>query len=79
MWFMVEKCEILCVDSVSNAVERIKGMMIRIGLSKLWLAKQGINQQEARSLVIKEVNKERLANNRRLLNNQVVCQIAESV
>lgn len=72
---MHELCVLLKVDSSKKAAQRLQEIMARIGLSDTWFSAHGFDPTEARDYVAQEVNAERLANNPRKLDVELLARI----
>lgn len=76
---MHEICMPLGVDSPKKAAQRIREIMARIGLSDAWFSAHGFDPAEARDYVMQEVNAERLANNPRRLDGEIIARILSNI
>ncbi len=76
---MKDLCLLLDANSAILAADRLRNIMYRIGLSSAWFEDHGINPMEARALVLKEVNQERLGNNPRRFTPETLKQVVASI
>jgi len=76
---MHELCMLLGVDSPKKAAQRLQEIMASIGLSVGWLSEHGFNPMEAREFIIQEVNEERLSNNPRRLDRNLIVKIVSQI
>lgn len=76
---MHELCMLLGVDSPKRAAQRLQEIMARIGLSSVWFSEHCFDPMEAREFIMQEVNEERLANNPRRLDRNLVVKIVSHI
>lgn len=76
---MNELCMLLGAADPKNAADRLRKLMIRIGLSDMWFSSHGFSVSAARDYVMKEVNEERLSNNPRRLDEKSMRRIVSHI
>lgn len=72
-------CVGLGANSPAQAVREIRTLMARIGLSAAWFQEHNLPLGEVRTLVLRDVNQERLGNNPRRLAGPVLESIADQI
>ncbi len=74
-----ELCSSLGCISVEEAVESIRCLKQRIGLTNSWVVEREVNVAEMFDCMVREVNVDRLSNNPRRLDEPVLREIVESI
>ena len=76
---MTELCNLFAANSAKEVAQQLRDIMVKIGLSPYWLSEHDINPQKARETIIQEINEERLSNNPRRLNRDLLLKIVSSI
>lgn len=76
---MNELCNLFSVDTSQKAIQKTIKLIATIGLSHSWFSDHGFDYIEARKYIMQELNEERLANNPRILDRNLIAKIVSCV